>query len=197
MRRQLRPLREPHEDAAFYAERYPEGYVHRIWPDHVIRVQKTVELAVRWVIERNVRTIVDLSCGDGAILDGIADLTFEPHSFWYGDVNGNTGIELDYVGPIEKTLDLIDETDMFVLSETIEHVHAPDLLLSRIRRRSKMLVMSTPVGEDTDGNPEHYWGWDVDDVREMLMCVGWNPLECEVLNTKVPGAYVYQIWICD
>lgn len=196
--RQLRPFREPEDEERFYAERYPSGYDHTVWPDHRIRVQATIGIAARWVEERRVRVIADLSCGNAAIVHGLMLAVDTLDQAILGDVVPQSF--LDYEGRIENTLDEItddDDVGMFVLSETLEHVREPQLLLGRIRRRSRMLVLTTPTENWDDENPEHYWAWNTEDVGDMLIRAGWRRLETRVLDTGVPGAYLYQIWVCE
>src|SRR5207253_9358794 len=67
----------------------------------------------------------------------------------------------DHCGPIEETIDHLrwDKADLFILSETLEHLNDPDRVLRQIRNRTDMLKLSTPVVEDNDYNPQPVWGW--------------------------------------
>ncbi|TLQ45757.1 methyltransferase domain-containing protein [Streptomyces marianii] len=156
-------LRPAYSEAEL-AQLYRTPHDHRRWRDHHLRVDVTVQVA-RWMADVGVRAAADLSCGNGAILNQVpAD---RKH---FGDLA--PGYELH--GPIEKTLEELPEVDLFVCSETLEHVDDPDLVLARIRSRSRMLVLSTPVDAWQDANPEHYWAWSRDDVEAMLTGAGWR-----------------------
>ena len=179
MRVRLRPSYTADE----LADLYPAPHVHTRWPDHVLRVNVTVEVC-RWFPYRRV---ADLSCGDGAIATALnAETT----------ILGDLAPGYDICGPIETTIGGLDPVDLFICSETLEHVDDPDWVLSEIRPRTRNLVVSTPVGEtDTEGNREHYWGWDEDGVEVMLRKANFTPEVFTLLRVPHLGV-TYQIWGC-
>jgi len=178
-------LRPRYSDADL-ARIYATPHDHTRWADHVIRVNVTTSLA-RWFADQTgCRSAADLSCGDGAILNAL-DLPTKV----FGDYA--PGYEL--TGPIERTIEQLSHVDLFICSETIEHLDDPDAVLRRINVKARFLVLSTPIGEADVGNPEHYWGWDVDDVREMLGSTGWEPYS--TIELKLPHfTYDFQIHAC-
>lgn len=207
-------LREarPEGEAAYYARTYPSGYRHDVWPDHVERVAASVEMIARY--SGLFRTAADLSCGDAAILKGCAPFL---DSVVLGDVNGvpdevfgeagwPPGVSSAHRLPasaLPESLDRLRDRpplDLFVLSETLEHMDDPDLLLGLLSARSRYLFLSTPAGETAEtGNPEHYWSWEPADLHEMFLHTGWTPLELKLLkpvSTRgMANAYTYQMWM--
>jgi len=143
----------------------------------------TIDVA-RWFAPT--RTVADLSCGDGAVAAAL-----DAHRTYLGDLAPGW----DICGPIEETVDRIPKVDLFVCTETVEHLDDPDGVLARIREKTFGLVLSTPVAEFTDGNPEHYWGWDADDVEDMLQTAGFTPEIVTLLSVR-PLGVTYQIWGC-
>lgn len=134
--------------------------------------------------------MADLSCGDATIAKS---LNMEDDVIYLGDY----GLGYEFQGPLEKTINEIPDVDLYICSETIEHLDDPDLALRMIRDKTKYLVLSTPNGEDHDGNPEHYWGWNQDDVYDMLTSAGFEPVIYQELNFFEPhNIYNYQIWGC-
>ena len=98
-------------------------------------------------------------------------------------------------GPIEETIEEFDdnELDLFVCSETIEHLDDPDAVLARIRAKAHRLMLSTPIGEtDPADNPEHVHGWTVDGVLDMLRATGWRPV---VVNELRLSYFLYDFMI--
>lgn len=200
-------LREarPEGEAAFYAERYPDGYAHDCWPDHVERVKASVNLIRKY--QNQIATAADLSCGDGAILHGLAS---RMNRVWLGDLNPprigsrfwtGAAVEVLDPAPLPESLALLPKpVDMFVLSETLEHMDDPDDLLLLIGDVARYLFVSTPVDESEEaGNLEHYWSWGTSDVYDMLTAAGWQPLERQILvpqsTLSIPHAYHYQLWL--
>lgn len=203
-RLRLRDVR-PEGEAAYYARTYPGGYRHDRWPDHVERVAASVRMISRY--SGHIRTAADLSCGDAAIIRGVPGL----RAAWLGDLNGVTGLPEDVVrhpsvsvvapGPLPETLDqLPGPVDLYVCSETIEHMDDPDELLRRLAGVATYLFLSTPLEEKPEtGNPEHYWSWGQADMHQMLQDAGWTPLEVELLvpesTRHMVNAYTYQMWL--
>lgn len=200
----LRDARAAEAERELYSRTYPEGYRHDVWPDHVERVAASVKLISRY--RREILTLADLSCGDGAIARGLFD-GMHLDKAYLGDLNLSPvlyGIPQAAVlapGPLPESLDqLPEQVDLFVLSETIEHMDDPDDLLRRLPLYARYLFLSTPISEiPTSGNLEHYWSWSTDDVAAMLRDTGWHPVELVRLvpesTRTLEHAYHYQLWM--
>lgn len=184
-RQRLRPAYAPSELARIY----PTPHDHRRWHDHHLRVAATIDVA-RWMAEAHpVAKAADLSCGNGAILSGLAVPNLpELH---YGDFAPGH----QYTGPIEETIEQIPDVDMFICSETLEHLDDPDQVLAAIRSKSKALILSTPIDAWDDDNPEHYWAWGRGDVEQMLAAAGWNPVVYTAVDFRALGPQFYQFGI--
>jgi SAM-dependent methyltransferase len=175
------------------AEMYAVPHDHRHWDDHLLRVDMTIALG-GWMLRDTglPRTIADLSCGNAQIVNEIAP---------YGGTTilGDIAPGYEHHGPIEETVERLadDSVDLFVCSETIEHLEDPDHVLRRIRAKAHRLVLSTPIGEQpgTD-NPQHIHGWSVEGVCRMLVSAGWSPV---VVNELRLADYVYnfQLIACE
>lgn len=203
MRVRLRPAHSPEKLAEIYAEPYD----HTGSADHELRSQLTIQVG-DWMLrdhrgawdqklkEENyplgdqweamgypTATIVDLSAGDAYIPKSVAALN-DFADLILGDYCSGLGYSFDK--PIEESIKHIDDCTLFLLNETLEHLDDPDAILRKIRGKSTMLVISTPINEPHDtGNLQHYWSWSTDDVLQMLSEAGWSK-ECVVeltLNT--------------
>jgi hypothetical protein len=151
----------------------------------LVRVQATIATATYFASDCS--TVADLSCGDAAIVNSLSTI---PNRFLGDYARGYA-----YSGPIEKTINEIPKVDLFICSETIEHLDDPDTVLRQIRQKTKYLVLSTPNGETSDSNPEHYWGWDNEEVAEMLSRAEFDPVIYQEVNFYEPqNIYNYQIW---
>lgn len=191
MRRQLRPFYTDEELAGVY----PAMYDHTRWDDHVRRVAATVEIITSWGKHQDWYGGIDLTCGDGAILRALqANGTVQ--TAYYGDLV--FAAHLDVIGMVEDTLPAHTVAgrpiDLYVCSETLEHVQDPDELLRAARLMARNAVFTTPIDEDPSaGNPEHYWGWGTEDVREMLDDAGWTG----TLTVLPLPFYQFQVWCCS
>jgi hypothetical protein len=185
MRRRLRPTPTAEELTALYAKPHD----HLQWDDHVYRVDVTSAMAHSMLPRGG--TVADLSCGNALIARRL-ESTHEARM-----ILGDFAPGWPLVGPIEQTLEQIPKVDLFVCSETIEHLDDPDAVLRAIREKTNRLLLSTPDGEDDDRNPEHVWGWDTEAVEKMLRDAGFAPdIKC-VLDLRPAGCeYAFQIWAC-
>lgn len=167
---------------------YEKPHDHSLYgAGHWLRVEQTIVLGNWLATDFALSTAADLSCGNGAILNRIDRLQHRV----YGDFAFGHQIQ----GPIEHTIDQIHPVDLFVCSETIEHLDDPEMVLRKIRQKSRYLLLSTPIGENDLGNPEHLWGWDQDAVGVMLLETGWSELLART-DLVLPNTYSYQIWAC-
>lgn len=182
MRRQLRPFHTAEQLAALYARPYD----HTRWPDHIERVAHTTAALDRFAVMLGARSVADLSCGDGAIVNR----STHPWDLKVLRDLATTGL------PVEEQINLLAPVDVFVCSETLEHVQDPDALLAAIRPKARGLLLTTPHGESDDTNPEHYWGWDSQDLDGMLAAAGWGERAMELFTPRAPSPYVFQIWTC-
>lgn len=169
---------------------YPEPHDHTRFADHLYRVDVTTAIAGQLCWYEC--SVADLSCGDAAIAKAL-------RATWSAKlVLGDVAPGYPLCGPIEETIHQIEPVDLFILSETIEHVADPDRLLADIRGKAKQLVLSTPEGEDNDQNPQHVWGWDSTDMRAMLEAAGFTPKVHTLLDLRLSRfVYAFQIWACE
>lgn len=176
MIKRLRPKYTEEELQAVYDHQYD----HTNWKDHIERVKITI--AIGRSLE-GLESVADLSAGDGAIINGL-DI---PNKIIGDYVPG-----FEYVGKIEDTIQQIPKVDLFISSETLEHVDDPLKMLKDIRNKTNYLLLSTPEDNFDDSNPEHYWSWDKEGVQELLQKAGFK----KVFYTNITLAYKHQIWIC-
>lgn len=179
---------------AYTAEELAEIYVipheHHHWSDHIHRVKKTIDFGKRCGYDKG-DLVVDLSCGDGVIAFGLHD---DP-------VIGDYAPGYGFQGSLDVMLPLFSEifrrnADVFILCETLEHLDNPQDILSMIRDRADRLLVSTPIHDhgQVDENPEHYWTWDEEYVRSMLVNAGWIPEAYELVFNGM--GYKYGLWGC-
>lgn len=182
MRKRLRDL--PDLDAAYQephdAHLYGQGHEHR--------VRATIELMRRHALPVN--SVADLSCGNAEIPRAAnAPLT----------VLGDYAHGYEYSGRLETNLPLIPEVNLYICSETLEHVDDPDLVLELIRDRARKLVLSTPIDRWDDSNEQHLWAWSREDIETMLReaafrVIAFTNVDALALYNE---SYNYGIWVCE
>jgi len=181
MRIRLRPAYSEQELLGVYET----PHQHWQWKDHQLRVQMTIAFA-SWF--KDVQSIADLSAGDAVIINSIPATT---------RYIGDFAPAYEFTGAIDDTIDLIPKVDLFICSEIIEHLDDPEKTLAKIRAKTKALIVTTPDSETNDQNPQHYWGWDADGVRELLEGAGFKPVIFNALRFEDPNLiYDYQFWGC-
>lgn len=186
-------LRQAHSEPAL--ERiYAKPHDHTRFPDHVLRVNATIQVG-RWLVDRyGAANAYDFSCGDGAIVKGLG-----VGAEYLGDMAPGHPT----TGPLEKTLDEIgndayEKADLYVCCETLEHLDDPDAILWKIRSKTSLLLLSTPVDAWSDDNPEHYWAWSRGDVEAMLAEAGFRvAVYSEVDFRPLRMPYSFGIWGCQ
>jgi hypothetical protein len=179
MKTRLRPQYSNEELAGIYTK----PHNHKQFKDHIIRVEKSIELLKDFGVYKS---IADLSAGDATIINAL-----DADNKYIGDFA--PGYEI--TGHIDQTINDIPKVDLFICSETLEHLDDPDATLKAIRPKTKYLFVSTPNGEDNNSNQEHYWGWDNEDIKEMLINAGFDPIVYYALDLK-QYCYEFQMWIC-
>ena len=180
MRTRLRPVYKDDE----LLNIYPKPHNHLQFKDHLLRVEKSIELLKQY---NTYKSIADLSAGDATIINSL-----QSNKKYIGDYAPG----YEFTGHIDDTIKHIPNVDLFICSETLEHLDDPDTTLTAIRAKTKYLFISTPKGEDNHKNVEHYWGWDDQDVKDMLVKAGFDPVVYFLLELKKDFHYDYQMWIC-
>ena len=180
--RKLRPFYTPDELKAMYGATYDPNR----WPEHTLRLERTRQIAQDLIYEHDLRNVADYSCGDGTLIRGLKmfnDAGYEATDVGKGDP------------PIEEMVLTMPFTDLFICTETIEHLEAPWTVLEWVARRARYIVLSTPLDESPDiGNYEHYWSFTEWDVATILAQSGFSEDQKFEALTKAAWTYTYQIW---
>jgi hypothetical protein len=175
-------LREKYSDGEL-ANIYAAPHNHSQWFDHKVRVQTSIGMLKPFQFN----SAADLSAGDASIINSIG--VNEKHV-------GDYAPGYQYTGAIEATINQIPKVDLFICSETLEHLDNPDFALSKIREKTEWLFVSTPLNETNNNNPEHYWGWDTDGIKDMLQQAGFKIYMLNVLHFfSEDFEYNYQMWV--
>ena len=133
-----------------------------------------------------VHSVGDMSAGGSHITPYIAE--------HYGCVPalGDLGRQYGYanVGTLQETLPHQPVFDLYVCSETLEHLLDPDTDLALIREHCKYLLLTTPIMEKPETvSHGHLWTWEQEDVEDMLRAADFVPFSFEPV-------VIFGIWKC-
>lgn len=185
----------PEHSAEALAEMYARPHdTARFGRGTQMRVVETIVFARSVWPDLHEWSIADLACGDARIARA---LSVDP-------ILGDLAPGYAFTGPIEETLFGLGamciatgKVDLFVLSETLEHLDDPGDVLRRIGGRARRLLLTTPLEawHDLTENPEHYWAWDQEYVEQLLDEAGWKIEAFATLDTRLFGEqYLYGLW---
>lgn len=180
----IKRLRPAHSEEAL-KQIYATPHDSDRWSDHVERVNRSIDF-----IKENCGVIysaADLSCGNGKILTAM-----NCEIKHYGDFAPGYAL----TGPIDETINDIGFVDLFICSETIEHLDDPVKTLKLIRQHTKNLFISTPVDKFDDDNLEHYWAWDFEGINETLSSAGFVVKAYERLDLS-HNYYTFALVYCE
>lgn len=185
MIKQIRPFYTQEQLKEIYVEPHNHDLYGR---GHHIRVELTKALAIELASYVEAKTGADLSCGNGSILSAVPLDEY---------ILGDYAPGYEFSGPLEKNLNKIPDVDIYVCSETLEHLTSPRDVLFALRKKARSLVLTTPIGKWDDPFPEHYWAWDRKGVESMLTEAQWLIVTyVEFDQTVLNDDYVIGMWCC-
>lgn len=183
----LRPAHSDDDLRQIYSEPHDHN---RYGHGHHLRVE-TTKVVAKWVRDAmRITSVADLSCGNGEIA---TSLGLGPRQTILGDYAPGYGL----TGPLTETIRRIGAVDLFICSETLEHLDDPRAALFQMRDVADHLVLSTPLEAWEDNNTEHYWAWNRVGVESLFAATGWTPVMFCTVDSRVLGeSYLYGVWCC-
>jgi hypothetical protein len=115
-----------------------------------------------------ITSMADMSCGDARIARELGE--------FYGvePVLGDYAPGYQYQGTLQETVPQLDVVDLFICTNTVEHLDDPDSDLKLVREHCTNLLVSTPVEEWEEPSTGHYWAWSRKGVEDMLNDAGFQ-----------------------
>lgn len=191
---------------------YSSGFDPTTSSESMARLAQTIALT-KWIVKTyHPKSIADLSIGNGEVTDELIK-EFPSLTYTLGDISqlninkaidkyGYTNENISYhCTDIIKGLETnsLSSVDLFISSETLEHLDIPDLALRLINNKSKYLILTTPEDEHPVDR-FHYWVWGSDDIEKMLKDAGFIPLVYQKIdnsrNKHFKNLCSYQMWFC-
>ena len=170
------------------------------WADHQARTLVTGSL-IAWL---KPESVLDPACGDASIVAAAED--HRPiASVTVSDISVPNAQQVQAVHPgyrvwscsISEALGQDGAYDVIVLTEILEHLEDPDLIVRMAREKGRFLVASSPVMRvgQVDRNPEHLWMFDAVGYREMLEGAGWVIGSFTLIGFP-ETEYDFGVWVC-
>lgn len=135
------------------------------------------------------RTVVDLGCGDGGLLELLGYLGIVAWGYDFAPANADGWSERGVVAELYDVFgprQVPSWGELVVLTEVLEHLSDPHGVLEWISRHAPMVVASSPKDETGSRHAEeHAWAWDLEGYRALFEPhwiveshepVGWSQL---------------------
>jgi len=172
------------------------------WPDHRLRALVTGSM-LAWM---RPDTVLDPACGDGsivrigaglangiqqAVLNDVGMPNIEAMASWLPDTWESGVRDLHETMMDERPFQVI------VLTEILEHLEDPDLILRLAANKAQRILVSSPEmrAGQVDTNPEHLWMFDGEGYETMLNEAGWKVTQKTHLTFR--SEYDFQIYVAD
>jgi trans-aconitate methyltransferase len=146
---------------------------------HAARTDMVADLVADLVREHGIKSVSDLGCGDGSLLQKIQRrVPVEAWGYDLGRQNIHVATTLRMVDARSGNFlaDDLEYGELIVATEVVEHLRDPRGFIRSLPGR--MLVLSSPWDEDDRSHYEHHaWAWDEPGYRQMVEDCGWTVTE--------------------
>lgn len=176
--------------AEWYKDR--ERAPHLEQPGHRERLHATAKVVMDLLLgDREIRSVVDLGCGDGGLMSLLRDMHVDPGRGVYVhgyDVSPEAVRGAQERGVQAELVDVMHDEplwgDLAICTEMLEHQVDPHGFLQRVRRASRYIVASSPWTESDRSHYEfHTWAWDHEGYRAMFRDTGWYVLAHQTVQS--------------
>lgn len=147
------------------------------------RMDRAVAYVNHAATTMNVRSVVDLGCGDGGIVAAIRDLGLDVIGYDFQPSNADgwkeRGVdEICFAKNFVEAWWQIPGPDLYVITEVLEHLLDPHEMVRRMHARRAMVVASSPCTETFESHDEcHAWAWDIGGYWKMFTDAGFHIIE--------------------
>lgn len=107
------------------------------------------------------KRVADIACGTGYGMKILGESAASVDGYDKKLLCGNTVMDLEKESWTKSY-------DVIVSFETIEHLADPLFFLQNIARTSRLVVISSPIGEFRGYNPHHKQVWNLDEFKALL-----------------------------
>lgn len=138
---------------------------------------------VNIAIKMGGKTVVDLGCGDGGLLQLLKENSIK--SWGYDLMPKNIDYSVNVRGVDARYTDFkndeIEYADIAVMTEVLEHLEDPHGTVKNIP--SKFLITSSPYNETDQHHYEfHLWAWDNQGYKDLIVQGGYEVIDLKNIS---------------
>jgi hypothetical protein len=145
------------------------------------RLLLAAEFVKEAVLQHNIKTVTDVCCGDGGLLEYLKPF-FNEHGvrFWGYDFQPanvrnaiyNRKIDVEFADVFHDDIDI---GQLAIMTECLEHFEDPHRMVEKVGTVAKVFVASSPSGEVPEAHYEyHTWGWSIPAYTKLIECGGYT-----------------------
>lgn len=141
------------------------------------------------VIKHNLKSVSDVCCGDGGLLQHLKPFFDERGVEYWGydfqpdnvrHANYSRNVNVIYADVVSDDIVL---GELSIMTECLEHFYKPHEMVQKVAGQSKFFVASGPNGETPEAHYSlHTWGWSEPAYRNLLEQAGYNVLRQENIS---------------
>ncbi len=144
------------------------------------------EFVKKLIIDNDIKTVTDVCCGDGGLLQHLTPFFIEHGvTAWGYDFQPDNIRHAQYARKVNASFADVVEDDiqlgeLSIMTECLEHFYKPHEMVCKVAEQSKFFIASGPNGEVPEAHYElHLWGWSEPAYRNLLEQAGFEVIRQE------------------
>lgn len=145
------------------------------------RLVLAAEFVKELVLKHNIKSVTDICCGDGGLLEYLKPFFIEHgveswgYDFQPANVRDAIYKRKVNVSFADVVKDGIELGELSIMTECLEHFYDPHAMVRKVAEQSKYFVASGPNGETPEAHYElHTWGWSWPAYEKLLEQAGYS-----------------------
>ncbi len=161
------------------------------------RLVAAADYVKKYVEKYNIKTVTDVCCGDGGLLEYLSDFfNYNDVKAWGYDFQPSNvehaqkrrGVDVRFADVVNDDLEY---GELVILTECLEHFYQPHEYLQKLAIKGvQIIVASSPDGEVPEAHYElHTWGWSQPAYEALFNQADYHMLEKSTSS-------IFQIQVC-
>lgn len=148
------------------------------------RLVVAADFVKEMVVEYDIRSVTDICCGDGGLLEYLKPF-FEEHGveswgfdFQPSNVHDAVNKRKVFVSLVDVVNEEIELGELSIMTECLEHFYDPHAMVQKVAEQSKYFVASSPSGEVPWAHYEfHTYGWSEPAYTNLIEQAGYTVIK--------------------